>query len=70
MTPYAWLVADLDEIDRSVKSVEGMSTEEIKATLPFDEDKPGFGQFFCHETGRYFIVSRNMFFCRVGRSHT
>ena len=49
--------ADLDEISRSLKGVAGMTAEAVAATLPMDDDKPGFGQFFCRETGRYFIVS-------------
>lgn len=34
-----------------------MTAEAEAATLPMDDDKPGLGQFFCRETGRYFIVS-------------
>ena len=32
-----------------------MTAEAEAATLPMDDDKPGLGQFFCRETGRYFI---------------
>ena len=44
-----------------------MTAEAKAATLPMDDDKPGFGQFFCRETGRYFIVSWHRCLSRTRR---
>lgn len=42
---------DIDQIQDEIKKVE---TTKIIEKMPFDEDLPGCGQFYCRETGRHF----------------
>lgn len=48
---------DIDQLqDEREKAAENGTT--VAATLPYDEDLPGGGQFYCDVTGKHFIDAK------------
>ena len=47
---------DLDQIVDAINKGQIKPTGEVTSKLPIDEDKPGFGQFYCGVCDKHFIA--------------